>query len=70
MFLRGKCNSSAGAPSLAVFFRQGWDSTNLHAHLCGIPPLNPTKGFKGTRISYCAAPSQRCVCGFLSRKAA
>jgi hypothetical protein len=35
MFLRAKCNSSVG-----------WDSTNLHAYLCGIPPLNPTKGFR------------------------
>jgi hypothetical protein len=39
MFLSGKCNKSAGAPSLPVFFRQGWEATNLAANRRGIPPV-------------------------------
>jgi hypothetical protein len=55
MLLSGKCNQSAGAPSLPVFFRQGWDTTNLNAHCCrshpsqknakdGAPPLRGATG--------------------------
>jgi hypothetical protein len=39
MFLTGKCNKSAGAPSLPVLFRQGWEATNLNAHCRFIPPF-------------------------------
>jgi hypothetical protein len=43
MLLSGKCNQSAGAPSLPVFFRRGWDTTNLNAHCRRSHPSQKTR---------------------------